>query len=78
MELFGIEIEPWMGLAIVGILMVVVCIIGLVTYKIINVKNEKESLASLPEGTDQSDIARMLQDKYKAEREDGTFKRNLE
>lgn len=77
MSLFGMEIEPWMALAAIGVIMVVVCIVGLIVYKIVDAKEKKESFASLPQGADQTETSRMLQEKYRAERDSGEFTRNF-
>lgn len=65
----------YLGFGIIFGFMLLMCVAAVVVYKIISVSNSHESSASIPEGTDQSDYARMLQDKYKAERDSGDFKR---
>ena len=66
------------GLGIIVGVMVLLCIAAVIVYRVLNAKNKMDSSSSLPQGTDQSDFAKMLQDKYKAERDSGEFKRNLQ
>jgi hypothetical protein len=65
----------YLGFGIIFGFMILMCIAAVVVYNVVILRNSHESSASIPEGTDQSDYARMLQDKYKAERDSGDFKR---
>lgn len=67
--------DIFIGFAIIFGAMVLLCVVAVIIYKVINVKNKHESAASLPQGTDQSEYARLLQDKYKGERDNGEFQR---
>lgn len=66
------------GFGIIIAVMVVLCIAAVVVYRVIVAKNQKEAANSLPQGSDQSDFGKMLQDKYKAERDSGEFRRTLD
>jgi len=55
--------------------MILIGVIAWVASAATRTKNKRESAESLPEGTDQSDFAKLLQDKYKAERDSGEFTR---
>lgn len=64
----------YLGFGIILVAMLLVCAAAVIVYNVVILKNQRESSASIPEGTDQSDYARMLQDKYKAERDNGEYK----
>ena len=66
-----------MGFGIIFGVMVILCIAAVIVYSIVNTKNKNIASNSLPDGTDQSDFAKVLQDKYKAERDSGEFRRNI-
>ena len=55
--------------------MILIVVGAAIAYSINNAKTRSESKKSMPQGADSSDFARMLQDKYKAERDNGEFKR---
>lgn len=63
------------ALLIVGAVMVVLCVGFIVAYKVMKAKDKFESSRSLPQGSDGSDFSKILQEKYKAERDSGEFKR---
>ena len=55
--------------------MIALCVAAVIVYKIVSTKNKIQSSQSMPQGADSSNFARILQDKYKAERDSGEFKR---
>ena len=69
--------NPFIAIGLIVAVIFIICLIGVIVYKSISTKIEKNSLASLPEGSDSSEIGKMLQDKYKAERDNGEFNRNF-
>lgn len=70
-----INMTPLIGFGIIVGVMILLCIIAIISYSIISAKNKHESSSSIPEGTDQSEFAKMLQDKYRTERDNGEFTR---
>jgi len=60
---------------IIFVVMIALCVVAVILYFAQNAKNKSQALKSMPKGADSSDFARMLQDKYKAERDSGEFKR---
>jgi NADH:ubiquinone oxidoreductase subunit 3 (subunit A) len=70
-------LDPFVALGIVAIIIIGLCVAGLVVYKIINGNIKRESKTSMPLGSDSTTTAKMLQDKYRSERDSGEFKRNI-
>ena len=67
--------DIFIALIIIFGVMVALCVAAIVLYKINKKKEEVQSSKSMPKGADTTDFARILQDKYKAERDSGEFKR---
>lgn len=61
--------------AIIGAVMVSIIVVAAVIYYTGQAKRTSESKKSLPKGADSSDFGKALQDKYRAERDSGDFKR---
>lgn len=64
-----------LGFAIIFGVMILIAVVAWVISAGARTKNKKESEKSMPQGTDQSDFAKLLQDKYRAERDSGEFTR---
>jgi hypothetical protein len=65
----------WLGLGLTfGAIAIVALIMTVIAY-FMKKKLEATAEPDLPEGTDQSDFARQLQDKYKEERDSGEYTR---
>lgn len=51
------------------------CVGFVIVYSVMKAKNNYEAGKSLPQGSDGSEFSKILQEKYKAERDSGEFKR---
>ena len=65
----------WVALIIIAAVMAGFIIAALLIYKSQEAMRKSDATKSLPQGGDSSDIARMLQDKYRAERDNGDIQR---
>lgn len=67
--------DIFVALIIIGVVMLVLVSAAGIIYYISNTSKKRASHKSLPKGADSSEFAKLLQDKYRAERDSGEFER---
>jgi NADH:ubiquinone oxidoreductase subunit 3 (subunit A) len=65
----------YIAFAIIIGVMVVLGVVAVVVFITVEARNKSKSTKSMPKGADSTSMGRMLQDKYKEERDSGEFKR---
>ncbi len=70
-----VAITGYIAIGVIIAVIIIILIITAIVRKSIEAKREFEAHRSLPQGSDGSDFGKMLQDKYRAERDSGEFKR---
>lgn len=65
----------WLALIIIVAVMGGLIVAAALIYKALSEKQKSDSSKSLPKGADNSDFGKLLQDKYRTERDNGNFQR---